>query len=93
MTAMWSLNEEMRGWADRNNAQQLVGTPSQTFNELDAQLNQLRFHLNSWFAKYESVFKPDERRCLVYLADEKGHGVPFPQQLEATLDNVLDEVR
>ncbi len=92
MNSMRRVNEELRQWGQENSARQLIGKSSSKVEFLDAQLLLLRKHLNIWFDKYESVFKSSERRSLVYLADEKSHGEPFPSELSNAVNEMLAEL-
>jgi hypothetical protein len=60
---------------------------------LDKELMQLRFHLNGWFAKYETFIKTSEKRSLVRLADEKKHGISFPDDISKEIEVVLGEIK
>lgn len=93
INSMHRLNEELSRWASKNSARQLAGKSSPEVDQLDTQLDQLRKHLNGWFDKYEAVFKTSERRSLVYMADEKQHGLGFPGGLGQALNALLVKLR
>jgi hypothetical protein len=59
--------------------------------QLAAQLNVLANHLLSWNAKYEMWIPNNPEHALVYLADEKAHGVGFPNGIEDVVNEVLSE--
>jgi hypothetical protein len=84
-------------WGDENRSiveliKQQKGISSLNISHLEADLFLLRGHLIEWFNKYENIFKPNERRSLVYLGDEKEHGIPFPNDLDNDLTEVLEEM-
>lgn len=56
---------------------------------LAAYLGELEAHLILWRAKYEAWIPENEDRALVYLADEKEHGIEFPKGGVALLSTVL----
>jgi hypothetical protein len=57
--------------------------------ELATNLSLLEAHLLLWFAKYK-VWIPDQpTHALVYLADEKNHGVGFPKGLQPVVESIL----
>jgi hypothetical protein len=91
--SMHNLNAQLLSWSSERSGYSLIGTVSHAVAEFDPQLDTLRMHLNQWFDKYKSVFQHDERRSLVYLGDEKRHGVSFPMRLRGALDALLDETR
>ena len=60
--------------------------------ELAAELNRLSNHLLSWRAKYEMWIPHHQDHALVYLEDEKRHGVGFPHGIEGLVDKILAEI-
>jgi hypothetical protein len=62
-----------------------------TRGELADKLNLLANHLLSWDAKYEMWIPNHPEHALVYLADEKRHGVGFPRGIEDLVQNALEE--
>ena len=90
--SMLPVNERLQQWAKDNTARQLVRKNRALAKELDEQLGILRTHLSHWFAKYNSVFKDDEKRSLVYLDDEKHQGIGFPKQLRSVVEKVLNDL-
>jgi len=49
----------------------------------------LQAHLLLWLAKYEIWIPASPEHALVYLADEKEHGVGFPRGLDELVDATL----
>jgi hypothetical protein len=84
-----SLPSNWQLWASEDPVMPLSRKKIQIHLPLDYHLNLLREHLNGWFDKFESILKTDERRCLVYLADEKGHGQSFPSLLHDVVARAL----
>ena len=89
--SMHNLNQQLLAWAAQHTDEGLDRMPEELSARFAAQLDTLRIHLNLWFDKYESLFEPDPRRSLVYLADEKRHGVAFPSGIRVTVAEVLEE--
>lgn len=92
MNSMRRVNEELLHWIKDNSVIELSERKLLNSEKFNTQLAQLKKHLNLWFDKYEAVFKLNERRSLIYLADEKEHGIGFPRDLKTTLDSILAEV-
>ncbi|WP_128546558.1 hypothetical protein [Larkinella soli] len=88
MNSLKRVNEEMMVWLKKNEIYKLNNLSDSKWAILEAQLNLLRTHLNQWHDKF-NAFMNDERRCLVYMADEKRQGIRFPQELEPALDQIL----
>jgi hypothetical protein len=53
-----------------------------THRKLGSSLNKLAAHLSLWRAKYEMWIPNIESHALVYLADEKHHGIAFPSGVD-----------
>jgi hypothetical protein len=96
MHSMHRINERLRLWVDEHTARQLLGDIFSNPNRLDdleKKLMQLRLHLNGWFDKYETIFKTSEKRSMVFLEDEKKHGIGFPKGLRDEVNGLLKELR
>ena len=79
--AMRTLNLSLLQWLREDSyfKAQSGGTP---LGKLADALALLEVHLILWVAKYE-VWIPDFKdHALVYLVDEKGHGIGFPKGIE-----------
>ena len=79
--ALKPLNTEAQRWLANDTFYRSRRNTS-AHQELSDALNQLDSHLWLWLAKYESWIPADESHSLVYLGDEKEHGVPFPVGIE-----------
>jgi hypothetical protein len=89
MNSMYRVNTRMHTWLVQNASLRQTQQSDAKISALAKQLDLLQAHLNLWDDKYNATVAKDERRCLVYLADEKGHGLRFPQELEPLLADVL----
>jgi hypothetical protein len=61
------------------------------YGKLAEDLANLEAHLLQWPAKYEVWVPNNPQHVVVYMADEKDYGVPFPQGLENVVAEVLKE--
>ena len=57
--------------------------------ELARKLSELEAHLLLWHAKYEAWIPEQATHALVYLADEKAHGLGFPEGLDELVHHAL----
>ena len=92
MNSMKRLNEELQRWININQAFRVLTQPSETRSNFAKELQQLELHLNQWLDKYNANMSREERRSLVYLADEKKHGKGFPKDILKALEAVLEEL-
>ncbi len=88
MNSQRRVNQAMSEWLRREQGFKHRNQPTPERVRLAEQLRTLELHLNQWHDKYETLM-PDSKHSLVYLADEKEHGIGFPQELK----KIVDEVR
>jgi hypothetical protein len=89
MNSLRRVNEAMSEWL-RSNLWYKSGRYSQgPLAPLANQLRTLELHLNQWHDKYAAMIVPDPKRSLIYLADEKEHGVGFPPRIEDLVKGAL----
>ena len=86
------MNQRILDWVEAHPIPTLLPQRTAAVAELEAQVLALKLHLEEWFAKYEETFLPDEKRTLVYLADEKKHGKGWPKELDPALAAVIAEL-
>ncbi|UCF90517.1 MAG: hypothetical protein JSW39_19780 [Desulfobacterales bacterium] len=87
------VNQEMSKWLNTDKVFKSRSQPTREREFLAQQLRTLELHLNQWHDKYEAVIPTDKRRSLVYLADEKSHGIGFPKGIEQVVEKVIDTWR
>jgi pimeloyl-ACP methyl ester carboxylesterase len=83
------VNQAMSTWLKGNVT---LKAPNQTNPQrarLSEQLRILELHLNQWHDKYEALIPDNQKRSLVYLADEERHGVGFPEGLEDLVNEII----
>jgi hypothetical protein len=89
MTTLHDTNSKMKSWIEDHSEFVFDQQPNEPRVQLSKKLVELRAHLAAWLDKYAVWIPNDETRALVYLDDEKGHGPPFPENVEAAVDDVL----
>jgi len=89
MNSQHRVNSEMREWLKNNNAFRKTPQPTPEREQLADQLRNLELHLNQWHDKYDAWIPKDSKRSLVYLADEKRHGIQFPPTLDKKLEAII----
>jgi hypothetical protein len=85
--SMRKVNEDMKAWIRANPG--IVTSKDVHVVALAEQLRLLDLHLSDWLVKFHSIFEGDWKHALVYLADERRHGLGFPTGIEAVLQEVL----
>jgi hypothetical protein len=84
------LNLAVVEWIKNDNYFKISRKKHGLQREVSAMLAQLDAHLLMWEAKYK-IWIPDRPdHALVYLADEKKHGIPFPSGIEEKLEQLLE---
>ncbi len=83
------VNESMSQWLTESPAFTAQEQPGPTREKLAEQLRLLRQHLNQWHDKYQKWIPPEPKHTLVYLADEKVHGVGFPTGIEEVVGEAI----
>jgi len=86
------MNGRILEWVEAHPVAALLPERTAAVAELEAQVLALKVHLEEWFAKYEDTFLPDEKRTLVYLADEKKHGKGWPKELDGAVAGAIAEL-
>lgn len=79
INALRPLNDSMIEWLAAD------GFYKSSQDELGTALKKLEAHLVLWRAKYLCWIPDNENRALVFLADEKDHGIGFPVGIEALI--------
>jgi hypothetical protein len=87
------INVRTLDWVRKYPEPTLFPTPTPTGERLAKQLDLLTTHLNFWLARYDRVFAKDEKRALVFMADEKRRGPPWPFGLEPALRAAIREFK
>lgn len=86
------LNKKIQELADKIDTE-LLDIKLNEKKVLKDQLENLVLHLIMWLAKYEDWIPNYPRHALVYLADEKEHGVGFPTGIEKLVGSIFGNSR
>lgn len=92
INSMRSLNEELRRWQRTHQEFRTPTKKSERWTNFSEDLQQLELHLSLWSDKYKAAILENERRSLVYMADEKKQGVGFPNRIETSVEMILEEL-
>jgi hypothetical protein len=85
------VNESLQQWLKNDNYFKGQLNRKGIYGELAKKLADLEAHLLLWPAKYEVWIPDNPLHIVVYLADEKEYGVPFPPELEKVVEEILKE--
>lgn len=87
------INMEVRDWLGKDYLLNIQDDKTEEVTKLEEKFEELRKHLNGWFAIYMGLFLNDKRYALVYTADEWEYAKKFPKDLEDELDKVIKSER
>lgn len=93
MNSQRRVNEQMSQWLEASPAFTARIEPAPDRARLAEELGVLRQHLNQWHDKYRAWIPDEPKHTLVYLADEKAHGVGFPSGIEPLVADVISSWR
>jgi len=86
---IFTLNTALLDWLKKDNFYKSRRHNDTTLARLSQKLTALEAHLYLWLAKY-AIWIPDtDAHALVYLADEKRHGVIFPKGIDVLIEKIL----
>jgi len=83
------VNEALLQWLKNDNYFKGQSNRKDIYGELAENLANLEAHLLLWPAKYEVWIPSNPEHVVVYMANEKDYGVPFPPKLENVVEEVL----
>jgi hypothetical protein len=82
MNTIKPLNDKALEWLQKDTYFKARNGKRDKSAELAKQLTKLEAHLYLWQAKYTIWIPDNPKHSLVYLADEKNHGIGFPDGIE-----------
>lgn len=85
------LNKEVLSWLKDDTYFKAKTWGSGIQASVAGKLSGLEAHLYLWVAKYEVWIPENKKHALVYLADEKKHGVGFPTGIEKVVGDLLNK--
>ena len=84
--SMRTVNQAMTSWLNDDTVFKTGGAPVTRPHQLAARLSELELHLLLWHAKFRSWIPGHQERALVYMDDEKAHGLGFPRATTKEVD-------
>lgn len=87
------VNQAMSDWLKTDTTFKTGNVPSGRRRELANELIALEIHLLLWHAKFESWLPGHLEHALVYMDDEKEHGLGFPRQRQSVENGITVEHR
>lgn len=88
VNALRPTNQELLAWLGADTYFKAYAKPNKAA-VCAKSLGQLESHLLLWHAKYEAWIPDHPEHALVYLNDEKQHGVEFPKGLDEAVDQLV----
>lgn len=77
--SMRKVNQDLSDWCASDKVFKAGLVPLKVRSELAAEIFALEIHLTLWHAKYASWIPGHPEHALVYMEDEKSHGLGFPR--------------
>ncbi len=87
--ALRPINQALLSWLDADVYYRGLTRGREAEIGLPSQLNVLDVHIRLWLAKYEAWLPNHPQHALVYLEDEKRHGVGFPSGLDKAVADLV----
>jgi len=84
--AMRPVNQAISKWLEEDID---FRTGTGKLQELANELSILAGHLMLWHAKFNSLIPNDPKHALIYMDDEKEHGLPFPRSVDDLVFSAL----
>ena len=83
------LNAALMDWLKKDDYYKSGKHNNTALSALAQKLTALEAHLYLWIAKYAIWIPGNNTHALVYLADEKRHGVVFPKGMDLLIEQIL----
>lgn len=92
--AMRPINEAIYHWLKNDIHFKTASIPAADKKKrlLAERLYDLEAHLILWEAKYKTWIPNEPKHALVYLDDEKAHGIAFPFDIEKVIKDVVQDL-
>lgn len=84
--SMRRVNEALQKWVEADKHFKSGQVQSSRREELASRLREMEMHLLLWFAKFETWIPNQPHHALVWMDDEKQHGLGFPCKQEREKD-------
>lgn len=89
INALLPTNKAILEWLRTDNFFRANKSTKQTLVDLSKMLATLDAHLILWLAKYEALIPSYPEHALVYMADERKHGLGFPTGIDALVNEAV----
>lgn len=93
VNAMRKLNLDISDWLKGDDSFKTRAVSIRKQDDLSDQLRKLELHLALWHAKYQYWIPEKLKHALVYLGDEKEHGIKFPTEVEEVVDEAIQDLQ
>ncbi|MBZ0303576.1 MAG: hypothetical protein K8J31_27805 [Anaerolineae bacterium] len=90
MSALRPTNQALLEWLRQDTFLRAQWRDQGVLGDLAKSLAELEVHLILWLAKYDMWIPDDPRHALVFLNDEKQHGVRFPNEIDDYVRKALE---
>ena len=91
--SLWEVNLALVAWLKSDQVFKMELAPLSQPCELAQALVDLEIHLLCWQGKLGAWIPGHPEHALVYMADEKKHGLGFPTGLDALVSTALTELQ
>lgn len=89
VSALFPTNKAILAWLRSDSYFKASKSKKGLYADLAQMLLTLDSHIILWIAKYEAWIPDHPERALVYLADEKKHGLGFPSGIDDVVNEIL----
>jgi hypothetical protein len=93
VNAMRKINLDISDWLKGDDSFKTRAVSLTKQDDLSGQLRKLELHLALWHAKYQYWIPENLKHALVYLGDEKEHGIKFPTEVEEVVDEAIQDLQ
>lgn len=90
--SMRRVNEALQKWVESDRHFKSGQVKSQRKDALANRLREMEMHLLLWFAKFENWLPNQPQHALVWMDDEKQHGLGFPSERQREKDGIKMKV-
>ena|SRR6266542_3910686 len=91
INTLYPTNKATLKWLRNDTFFKAEKSNNKIFSELAKKLVDLESHLILWIAKYEAWFPNYPEHALNYMADEKEHGLGFPNGIDQLVEEAVNK--
>jgi hypothetical protein len=89
VSTLFPINSAILEWLREDVTFKATKSKDKVWKALAAKLVILESHLLLWVAKYNAWIPVNQQHALVYMADEKKHGLGFPDGMDLLIDEAV----